>query len=90
MGIVFRRTSAPRLNALRRNTIQGSVFSHTIELSPNLNRSTSQSSVETNNPFFPSHDSGYVDGIQLRDNGSKENVDNVINGNEDEYAKAES
>ena len=90
MGIIFRRTSAPRLNALRRNTIQGSVFSHTIELSPNLNRSTSQSSVETNNPFFPSHDSGYVDGIQLRDNGSKENVDNVINGNEDEYAKAES
>ena len=74
---------------MRRNTIQGSVFSHTIELSPNINRSASQSSVETNQ-FFPGRDSGYVDNIQLKDSGPKENNDNVVKFNEDERAKANS
>ena len=86
----FSKKNPPRLNNLRRNTIQGSVFSHTIEMSPNLNRSTSQSSVETNNPFFPSRDSGYVDGIQLQDASRKETNDNVTKWCEYEPAQEHS
>ena len=59
-------------------------------MSPNLNRSTSQSSVETNNPFFPSRDSGYVDGIQLQDASCKETNDNVTKWCEYEPAQEHS
>ena len=59
-------------------------------MSPNLNRSTSQSSVETNNPFFPSRDSGYVDCIQLQDGGCKETNDNAVKWSEYEITDSHS